>query len=133
MDSVVPLRHTSARMRIQQRDLHQQLRADRLATRQRIEGMVRPLDGAQLNERVEPERWTIGEVLEHLCLAREAYDAPLAALMRNARLDAGAHAREWSPSFIGGMIAGALERPRAVRAPKLFQPGPTPRSAVIEE
>lgn len=37
-------------MAISQRDLHQQLRAESLATRHRLADVVRPLDGSQLNE-----------------------------------------------------------------------------------
>ena len=119
-------------MRLPQRELHQQLRAEAIATRERIATMVRPLDAARLNEHPEPEGWSVGQVLEHLLVADELYDEPLATLQRGTRPDAGAPAREWKPSFIGGMIAGSLQKPRRLKGPRVFDPGPTPRNGVVE-
>lgn len=120
-------------MRLPQRDLHQQLRAEAIATRERIAAMVRPLDPSQVDEHPEPTGWSVGQVLEHLCVADELYAAPFAALVQRARQDAGAPAREWKPSFIGGRIAGALLNPKPLKGPKVFRPGPTPRNSVVEE
>jgi hypothetical protein len=119
-------------MRLPQRDLHQQLRAEAIATRDRIAALVRPLDASKLNEHSEPNGWSVGQVLEHLCVADELYEAPLAALLRSNRPDAGAPAREWKSSFIGGMIAGSLLKPKALTSPKAFRPGPTPRNGIVE-
>jgi hypothetical protein len=119
-------------MRLPQRDLYQKLRAEANATRERIAGLVRPLDPSKINEHPEPNGWSVGQVLEHLCIADERYEAPLAALMQSATRDAGAPAREWKPSFIGGMIAGSLLKPKPLKAPKVFRPGPTPRNGVVE-
>jgi hypothetical protein len=112
--------------------LHQQLRAESIATRERIAGLVRPLDSARLNEHPEPKGWSVGEVLEHPCIADELYDEPFAALLRGARPDAGAAAREWKPSFIGGRIAAALLGSKRLRGPKVFQPRHSPRNGVVE-
>jgi DinB family protein len=119
-------------MRLPQRDLHQQLRAEAIATRERIAAMVRPLDSSKINEHPEPKGWSVGQVLEHLCVADELYEAPLAALLRSTRPDAGAPGREWKPSFIGGLIAGSLLNPKPLKGPKVFRPGPTPRHGVVE-
>jgi uncharacterized damage-inducible protein DinB len=77
-------------MDVKQRDLHQQLRAEAIATRERIAKLVRPLDLSKINEHPEPEGWSVGQVLEHLVTADELYEAPFAELMRTARPDAGA-------------------------------------------
>ena len=119
-------------MRILQKDLHQQLRAEAIATRERIAAITRPLDPARLAEHPEPAGWSVGEVLEHLLVSDERYEAPLAAMLRGARRDAGAPAREWKPSFIGGFIASALLKPRKLKSPKVFKPGPTPRNGAVE-
>ena len=120
-------------MRQSQKDLHQQLRAESVATRERLASMLRPLDGSKLNEHPEPEGWSMGQVLEHLCVADEL-GAPLAdAVLRGARPDAGAATREWKSSFLGGLIAGSLLKPKPLSGPKVFQPGPTPRNGVVEE
>jgi hypothetical protein len=119
-------------MRLPQRELHQQLRAEAIATRERIAAMVRPLNPSKINEHPEPKGWSVGQVLEHLCVADELYEAPLDALLRSARQDAGAPTREWKPSFIGGRIASALLNPKPLKGPKVFRPGPTPRNGVVE-
>jgi hypothetical protein len=119
-------------MRLPQRDLHRQLRAEAIATRERIEAMVRPLDASQINEHPEPEGWSVGQVLEHLCVADELYEAPLAALLRRERPDAGAAGRDWKPSFIGGLIAGGLLKRKPLKGPKVFRPGPTPRNGIVD-
>lgn len=94
--------------------------------------MVRPLDASKINEHPEPKGWSVGQVLEHLCVADELYEAPLAALLRSARKDAGAPARDWKPSLIGGRIAAALLKPKPLKGPTVFLPGPTPRNGVVE-
>ena len=119
-------------MRIPQKDLYQQLRTEALATRERIATLVRPLDTARLNEHPEPGGWSVGQVLEHLVVADERYIKPFAELLRSNRPDAAAPAREWKPSFIGGLIAGSLLKPRKLKGPKVFQPGPTPRNGIVE-
>lgn len=120
-------------MQLPQRDLHQQLRAEITATRERLAAILKPLDSSKLNEHPEPEGWSVAQVLEHLCVADERYRQPLADLLRSNRPDAGAPAREWKPSLIGGLIAGSLLKPKPLKAPKVFRPGPTPRNGVVEE
>jgi len=46
-------------MRIQQRALHEQLRVEGGATREKIAALMRPLDAAQVNEHPEPEGWSV--------------------------------------------------------------------------
>src|SRR6266540_3970020 len=99
-------------MRIPQRELHQRLRAEAIVTRERIAALVRPLDPSKIVEHPEPNRWSVGQVLEHLIVADERYEAPLTEMLRKAPRDAAASSREWNPSFIGGMIAGALLKPK---------------------
>jgi hypothetical protein len=120
-------------MHLTQRDLYNQLRAEAIETRERIAALVRPLDQAKLNEHPEPNGWSVGQVLEHLCVADGRYEDPLASLMASARKDAGAPSREWKPSFIGGMIAGGLLKPKPLKSPKVFRPGPTPRNGVVKD
>jgi len=120
-------------MRLEQQALHQKLRAEAVASRERIADLVRPVDPAKLNERPEPKGWSVGQVLEHLCLADEKYQRPLRQLLNGTRPDAAAPAREWKSSFIGGMIAKSLENPKPIkRGPRAFRPGPTPRPGVVE-
>lgn len=117
-------------MHMRQRDLHAQLRAEAVQARDSIAGLVRPLNAAQLNEHPEPKGWSVAEVIEHLLVADERSSAPAMEVIRSARPDAGAPAREWKSSFLGGMIAGSLEKPRKLKAPKVFLPGPVRGGAV---
>jgi hypothetical protein len=119
-------------MAILQRDMYQQLRAESVAAHERLASLVRPLDGAQLSEHPEPKGWSVAQVLEHLCRSHETTSAAAASVSRTARPDAGAPAREWRPTFLGKMIARSLQNPRPLKAPKLFQPGPTARNGVVE-
>ena len=119
-------------MRLKQRDLYKQLRAEAIESRGRIASLVRPLDPGKLHEHPEPNSWSIGQVLEHLCVADGRYEDPLAHLLATAQKDPAAQDREWKSSFIGGMIAESLLKPRKLKAPKVFEPGPTPRNGVVE-
>src|SRR5437868_6193294 len=120
-------------MQMIQRELYEMLRKESVASRERIMKMVRPLDPAKLNEHPEPNGWSVGQVLEHLCKANEEYEGPVRKLLAQQRPDAGAATREWKSSLIGGFIAGALSNPKPLkRGPRSFQPGPTPRNGVVE-
>jgi len=120
-------------MRLQQKALHSQLRAESIATRERLASLLRPVDPSKINEHPEPGRWSVGEVLEPRCVADEAVQTPYATLMRGALPDAGAPSREWKSSFIGGLIAGALLKPKPLKSPKVFLPGSAPRGGVVED
>ena len=117
-------------MHIPQRDLHQRLRDEAIATRERIYTLVKPLDPSKLNEHPEPEGWSVGQVLEHLCVANDETAPLAAAVLAKSRPDAGAMGREWKPTLIGKRIAGGLLNPRPLKSPGVFQPGPTPRNGV---
>jgi hypothetical protein len=120
-------------MRKVQGELYDELRRELSTSRDRIATLVRPIDVARLNEHPEPNGWSIGQVLEHLLLSDEKYDAPLAELLARSPRDAGAAAREWKSSLIGGGIANSLINPKPIkRGPRAFRPGPTPRNGVVE-
>lgn len=119
-------------MQLPQRAFQQQVNARCLATREHITGLVRGLDAGKLHEHPEPGGWSVGEVLEHLCISDELYDHPLRAVIASARADAGAATRDWKPSFFGQLVAGMLEKPGRMKAPKKFRPGPTPRNGVLD-
>jgi hypothetical protein len=119
-------------MQLIQRDLHAQLRAESIELRERLAALLRPLDAAQLNEHPEPKGWSVAEVVEHLLVADERTSAPATEVMRTARADAAAPLREWKSSFLGGLIAGSLEKPRKLKAPKVFLPSPTARGGAAE-
>ena len=115
-----------------QRELHEQCKADIASVRERLIKAVRPLDGGQLAEHPEPGGWSVGEVLEHLCVSDGVYEAKMKQLIATARRDAAAPNREWKPTFLGGLIARGLQGQKTVRTFKVFEPGPTPRGGVLD-
>ena len=120
-------------MHLEQRDLHQQLRRESITSRDRIAKLLKSVDPSRLNEHPEPNGWSLAQVLEHLCRAGEQYLKPVLDLLAHSRPDAAAAFRDWTPSFIGGKIAEALENPKRIkRGPVAFRPGPTPRQGVVE-
>jgi hypothetical protein len=119
-------------MPLTQQDLHRQLAESRTAARDEIVRLVTPLDPARLHEHPEADGWSIGEVLEHLCVSHEAYESRMKEMFRTARPDAGAPLREFKPTFLGKLLVGALESPRKVKTRPVFDPGPTPRTGVLQ-
>ncbi len=119
-------------MRITQRELHDRLRTEHAAIRERIAAMVRPIDAARLAQRTEPNGWSAAEVLEHLIISDQLYEPRVTALLKAARPDAGAPAREWKPTMLGKFLANLLSKQGKLKAPKKFRPGPSPRNGVTE-
>lgn len=120
-------------MRIVQKDLHAQLRAEALANHRRVAELARPLDPERLVRHPVPRGWSVGEVLQHLCAADELYWPTVSRLVHAARPDAAAPLREWRPSFFGDLIAKALESPKPARAPSRMRPPATPQPGVVED
>jgi hypothetical protein len=120
-------------MRLPQRDLHERLRTEARSNHERVAALARPLDPERLVRRPTPPGWSVGEVLQHLCVSDELYHTPLVALVSGARRDAGAPAREWRSTMFGNLLATMLENPRKMKAPRSFQPGPTPQPGVVED
>jgi hypothetical protein len=120
-------------MHLPQRDLHERLRTEALATHQRIATLARALDPERLVRRPAPSAWSIGEVLQHLCITDELYRKPLLELVNGARPDAGAPLREWKPTFAGNIMARFLANPRKMKTPPSMRPGPTPQPGVVED
>ncbi len=119
-------------MPLLQRDLHQQLRTESLALHQRLAAVSRALDPEQVVRRPSPSAWSVGEILEHLCIADERYAKPVATLIHRAHIDAGAPLRPWRPTLLGRLIVNRLDQPKPMKTPRGFRPGPTPRNGVVE-
>ena len=109
-----------------QRDLQHTLRDRALASHRRLAELTRPLDPERLVRRPPAGGWSVGEVLEHLCVSEEAYEPLVSALLRQARPDAGAPAREWSPSLFGKLLVRSLEGTGKLPSPKVVRPGTSP-------
>ena len=115
-----------------QRDLNQALRARTEALRDRVAGITRPLYPEQLLRRPPDGGWSVGHVLEHLCVTSELYEPPVRALLRTARPDAAAPLREWKPTLLGGFMVRTFEKPAKLPTPRSMVPAATPRGGVVE-
>lgn len=115
-----------------QRDLQHSLRTRTLATHDEVARIARPLDPEQLIRRPADRGWGVGQVLEHLCVTAEVYEAPLQAMLRSARVDAAAPLREWAPTLFGRLLVGSFTSPRKLPTPKPMAPSLTPRAGVLE-
>jgi len=115
-----------------QRDLQKSLHERTLATHHELASLVRPLDAERLHRRPPDGGWSVGQVLEHLCVSVEIYEPGLQATLRTARIDAASALREWKPTLFGRMLVYSLAAPRKLPTPKGMAPALTPRGAVLE-
>jgi hypothetical protein len=115
-----------------QRDLQNDLQARTLALRDRVATLTRPLDPEQLVRRPADGGWSVGHVLEHLCVTSELYEPRIRALLHASRPDAGAARREWKPSLIGRLMVSRFEDPKRMSSPGRMMPALTPRGGVVE-
>jgi hypothetical protein len=115
-----------------QRDLQHDLQARTLALRDRVAALARPLDPERLVRRPADGGWSVGHVLEHLCVTSELYEPPIRALLRESRPDAAAPLREWKPSLVGRLMVRRFEHPKRMSSPRGMTPAVTPRGGVVE-
>jgi hypothetical protein len=115
-----------------QRDLQHALQSRSLALIDRIAALARPLDPERLVRRPPDGGWSVGHVLEHLCVTSELYEPPIRTLLRSVRPDAAAALRPWKPTLIGRFTVNMFERPVRMRTPKRMAPAASPRGGVVE-
>jgi len=115
-----------------QRDLQHALHDRTLALIDHIGALARPLDPERLVRRPPNGGWSVGHVLEHLCVTSELYEPPIRRLLASARPDAAAPLRPWKPTFVGRLTVNTFERPMRMRAPKRTVPAASPRGGVVE-
>jgi hypothetical protein len=115
-----------------QRDLQHALQARTLALIDHIGARARPLDPERLVRRPPNGGWSVGHVLEHLCVTSELYEPPIRRLLGAARPDAAAPLRPWKPTLVGRLTVSTFERPMRMRAPKRMVPAASPRGGVVE-
>jgi len=115
-----------------QRELQHALQARSGALIDRVGSLARPLDPEQLVRRPPNGGWSVGHVLEHLCVTSELYEPPIRELLRSGRPDAAAALRPWKPTLIGRLTVNLFERPTRTRTPKRMAPAASPRGGVVE-
>jgi hypothetical protein len=112
--------------------LHELARATR-ETDARVGALVRPLSDAQLRWRPSDGGWSIADVLEHLCIVYDSYDAPLRSLIDGTEARHSEPGAPWAATLVGRMMVKSFMSDRKLPAPKIFRPAPAPRSAVLDE
>ena len=115
-----------------QRDLQHALYTRSLALIDRVASLARPLDPERLVRRPPNGGWSVGHVLEHLCVTSELYEPPIRAVLRAARPDAAAALRPWKPTLVGNFTVRMFERPTRMPTPKRMAPAASPRGGVVE-
>ena len=98
----------------------------------RARALVSGLTPAQLGATPPGGGWSVGQVLEHLCLGNEAYLGPLSAAIEKAKRREGV-ARPHRPSFFGGLLARAVAESNTRRLPTSPKMSPlVARAGVLE-
>jgi hypothetical protein len=115
-----------------QRDLQTALDARSRALIDRVASLARPLDPERLVRRPPSGGWSVGHVLEHLCVTSALYEPPIRTLLSSARPDAAAALRPWKPTLFGRLTVDMFERPMRMRTPKRMAPAASPRGGVVE-
>jgi hypothetical protein len=107
------------------RDLH--------AVSATAEEIPRKATQAQLDWCPPDGGWSASQIFEHLCIANDSYLDEFHDLVPDSRTGFGAANAFWKPSLAGKLLARSMESPRKLPAPKIWNPGPTPRPNVISE
>jgi uncharacterized damage-inducible protein DinB len=100
---------------------------------QRIERAVADMDGDVLSRRPPDGGWSIAEVLEHLIVSADSYVESIRRVMGENPEKRAAASTTWKPSIMGGMLVSSFRNPRKLPAPRMYQPGPSPRANTYEE
>lgn len=99
----------------------------------RVAVLVQALSDRQLRWRPPGGGWSIGDVLEHLCVVHDSYARVMRPLIDAPNVRRVADGGQWGPTLIGGMMVKSFRSDRKLPAPKLFRPAPEPRANVLEE
>jgi hypothetical protein len=77
--------------------------------------------------------WSVGQVLEHLVANNQSYFGPIEQhLAKVDRVAVSGEDATWKPTIVGNLLVRSLQSPRKLPAPKLWQPGPSPRSRIAD-
>ncbi|HEU5183393.1 MAG TPA: DinB family protein [Gemmatimonadaceae bacterium] len=108
------------------------LQANR-AVIQRVRDAVSTLSPSDLMRQPPGGGWSVSQVLEHLIVSADSYLETLRPIVAAKNGHAVTPETMWKPSLMGGLLVNAFRSPRKRRAPKIYRPGPSPRSGALEE
>ena len=86
--------------------------------------LLKGLSEAQFNWRSAPNRWSIGECLEHLNVTARLYWPLIAAAINHARVSGGMGSGPYKHGWFGNWFVRSTEPPPKIRfrAPRRFRP-----------
>jgi hypothetical protein len=99
----------------------------------RVKALVLPLTDEQQSWRPPDGGWSITDVLEHLCVVHDSYDAPLRRILDSPATAQAPDDAQWSPTLVGGMMVKSFMSERRLPAPKMFRPAAAARASVLDE
>lgn len=97
--------------------------AELQAADQRAMALARGLSAEQLNWQPRPDKWSVGQCLEHLCISGEVYMPPIASALRHRQPSPVAEIR---PGWFGGWFIRNYIAPsphsKTAKAPRKIRP-----------
>jgi hypothetical protein len=106
------------------------------AARARARAVAGGLSKAQLDWRPGPDRWGVGQCLEHLLVSNERLEPSVREQLAALRARGGpAVYQGWKPGIRGGFLIRAIDPAtgkRKLRTGRVFQPGPEARAGVLQ-
>lgn len=103
------------------------------AADRRAERLAKALSREQLNWRPRPDAWSVGQCLEHLCVANEVYLPTISTSLQGRRWSP---VQEIAPGWFGRWFIRKYIEPssetRRTRAPKKIEPGKQVGPSILE-
>ena len=111
------------------------LTAELAALREVMQRRFRPLTDDQLNHRPRPDKWSVGQCLEHLNIVGGLYLPAIARKLKQARERGSTPATVVKRGFIGRKMTQAMRAPasqKSLKAPQQYAPSGSrlPRTVV---
>lgn len=122
--------------RLLQEEHASRLLRDAAAVDERLGALDGSLDAPRLAAREPRGGWTVGQVLEHLCIAHDSYLVRIRPLVARGEAPRAARDARWRPTFMGGLLIRSLDPRtghRRLPAPRSYRPPAEPRPAVLPE
>lgn len=103
------------------------------ASDQRARELLRGLTRAQLNWREQPHTWSIGQCLDHLCVANDVYLPPIGAALEGQPVSPVEEIEiGWFGSWFIRDYIEPSGRTKHLKAPKKITPAPDVELVVLE-
>jgi hypothetical protein len=99
----------------------------------RLREIVAPLDDERLRWTTGEDVWSIGQALEHLCVANDSYLDAIRPLVSAPDAPRAASDVPWKPTLIGRLMVSSFRSPRKIPTPRIYRVGPVIRPDVARE